>query len=267
MKIIFEFKDYKTYLEEVLGHKGRKTGKRAEAARFMGCQTAYLSQVMNGDAHLSLEQAFSLNDFLGHDSEQADFFLLLVQKARAGTKPLRQHFEAKIQWVHDQRSQIKNRLQAEEGLPLIDQTLYYSRWYYACLHVMISIPSLQTLQALASHLTLPTATISEALDFLVSRGLADYKNGRYSVGSRHLHLPHDSPLIAKHHMNWRTQSLVSLDSPRKNDLHYSMVGTLSREDAIKIRERMVELIEGNQKIFAPSKEEATFVTTIDFFEI
>ena len=65
--MIFDFKDYKLYLakvEERRPLKGR--GFRAELARIMGCQTAYVSQVLNGRANFSLEQAQAVSKLLVH---------------------------------------------------------------------------------------------------------------------------------------------------------------------------------------------------------
>ncbi len=75
-KKIFEFKQYKPYIRQRLGGERKKTGLRAEASRAMNCQTAYLSQVLNGDANMSLER-FSQSRpgrtgiFLAADSERA----------------------------------------------------------------------------------------------------------------------------------------------------------------------------------------------------
>jgi uncharacterized protein (TIGR02147 family) len=267
MKQVFEFRSYKPYLSGLLGQKGQKTGRRSEAARHMGCQTAYLSQVLNGDAHLSLEQAFSMNEFLGHDEEQGEFFLLLVQKERAGTSDLKKYFTEKLEKLAERRLVIKNRLKDQETLSVSDQAVYYSSWYYACIHVMVTIPGLQDKESIAKHLNLPLTTIAGALEFLVSRGLVIEEGARYKMGPRHVHLGHDALFIAKHHTNWRTRALVAIDHVKKDDLHYSMVGTISRADARKIKERVVELIQENMKTFAPSKEECVFVSAFDFFEI
>lgn len=266
MKNIFDFKHYKSYLESALGAGKKKTGRRAEAARAMKCQTAYLSQVMNGHANLSLEQAFSLNEFLRHNADEAEYFLLLVQKERAGTKELERYFQEKLNAISEKRLMIKNRVQAQEGLSPVEQTVYYSRWYYTCIDVMLSIPELQTKGALIERLGLPAKTVNEVLDFLVTHGLAIRDGERFKIGPQHLHLPHDSPHIQKHHTNWRLQALNSLDQPKPDDLHYSVVVTLSKADAVKVKERILEMIQDNMKIISDSKEETAFALTIDFFE-
>ncbi len=266
-KNVFEFKSYKSYLEHVFGGNRARTGARKKAAGWIGCHTAYLSLVLKGDANLSLEQAYRLNEFLGHDLEEKEFFLLLVQFERAGSKDLENYFLQKIQLQLSNRLTIRGRLQSEEGISTVDQAIYYSKWYYSCIHVMISIPELQTKAALSDHLNIPLSIVSEVLDFLESRGLAILSNGLYQIGSRHLHLPQDSPHIGQHHSNWRSRALVSLDLPQKNDLHYSVVVTLSEQDVLKIKEQIMDLIKSNMKIVKDSKEEQTFAFALDYFEI
>lgn len=266
-KNVFDFTSYKAYLEHALGGSKVRTGARKRAAEWIGCHTAYLSIVLNGDANLSLEQAFRLNDFFGHDQEEREFFLLLVQMERAGSKDLEDYFFQKIQQHLLSRQTIRGRLQYEEGISAADQAIYYSKWYYSCIHVMLSIPGLQSKIALSEHLRIPVSVISEVLNFLESRGLAVLKEGLYQIGPRHLHLSHTSPHIGKHHSNWRNRAMASLDLPSKNDLHYSVVVTLSEGDVIKVREQIMELIRANMNVIKDSKEECTFAFTLDYFQI
>lgn len=267
-KSLFEYSSYKPYVRAILGGPNKKTGRRAQAARAIGCQSAYLSQVLNGAANLSLEQAHSLSVFLNHDLEEQEFFWLLVQRERSGTRTFRTFIDEKISHALEKRSAIKNRLKIEEELSKEDQTTYYSHHLYAAIHVMVSVPGLDTKVALAQHLGLPMKQVSGVVDFLESRQLIVMHEGRYRMGTRHLHLAHDSPHIARHHTNWRLRSLMAIDAPRSaDDLHYSVVVSLSREDLRRLRENLLATIQDNMKIVKDSPEECVIATTIDFFEV
>src|SRR5688500_3076235 len=90
---LFTYSDYKAYLRDwIRAHPHRGRGIKSRLARTAGCQVAYLSRVIERDAHLSLEQAMSLQGPLGHGRGEAKYFLLLVELARAGTQSLRAHF-------------------------------------------------------------------------------------------------------------------------------------------------------------------------------
>jgi len=132
---------------------------------------------------------------------------------------------------------------------------------------MVSVPALSTKAALVQHLSLPIATISNALDFLESRGLVSASGERYKMGTRHLHLSHDSPSIRHHHTNWRLRTLNAIDAAKPDDMHYSVVVSLSRNDVRKIKEQVLEMIQRNMQTVAESPEECVFATAIDFFEL
>src|SRR4051812_4695342 len=109
---VFQFDDYKAYLNERLDDpaRGGGRGSRSRLSAAMGCQTAYTAQVLKGGAHLSLEQAEAANEFLGHSEEEGAFLLLLVQLARAGTLKLRQRFHREVEKTRRARLLLKNRL-------------------------------------------------------------------------------------------------------------------------------------------------------------
>lgn len=149
-----------------------------------------------------------------------------------------------------------------------DQSRYYSQWYYACIHVLISIPLFQTIEAISQYLKLSRETVSEVLDFLEKCGLAKQHNpGFFEIGPQHIHLGQDSANIQKHHTNWRLKTLQSLDRLNKRDLHYSVVFTLSENDAQKIKGRLIEMIEETMEKVRNSPEEVLYCHTIDFFQI
>lgn len=269
MAEIFEFKDYKDYLVARLGPSGKRSGTRAALASHIGCQTAYISQVLSGTPHLSIEQAFKANEFLGHDKQAGDYFLLLVQKARAGTKELESYFQAKLNEIVGERTKIKNRLKNTQAISKEDQNRYYSNWAYAACHVALSVPELQTKEALAKRFKLPLPIVADIVEFLVASGLATNKGERYLTGPNHLHLAGDSENILKHHTNWRLQALKSLDQydPTGHELHYAVTYSISREDALVLKEKIIRLIKDNLEVVGPSKEETLFCNVIDFFEI
>lgn len=267
MKSIFQFSDYKTYLESQLGGKRERRGLRAKLAAFVGCQTAHVSQVLNGGSQFTIEQAFKINGFLKHDEEESHFFLLLLQKSRAGTIEVQRYFSQQIQDILTHRSLIKNRLEKIKEIPTEHHARYYSSWHYLAIHVAISIPGLQTKEALSEHFRLPLVMVNEALHFLCSIGLAEQIGGRYHTGRLNIHLGNDSDNINKHHTNWRVQAMESLGRAVAEDIHYSVVFSLSVADSKKLRDRLLEVIKANLRDVGPSKEETMYCTCIDFFEL
>lgn len=265
---IYEYTSYIQYLAEVLAISGASRGMRSRLAAHLRCQTAFISQVLHGQAHFSLEHALGVAEFLSLDAHESHFFMLLVHKGRAGSKALASYYEEQIEEIREQRRLVRARIQVKQTLSIEDQATYYSAWYYAAIHVMLSIPALQSKGALADYLRLPVALVSRCVDFLVSTGLAvDAGGGGFKIGNARIHIGNDATLISRHHANWRTRTLVSLDQIAKEDLHYSSVVTLADVDAEKIRGMLLDAIERSEPILKESKEEGVFVMAMDFFRL
>ncbi len=268
-KNLFHYKDYKAYLSdkiEEMPNKGR--GERSKIAEVLRCHIAYISQVLNGNAQLSIEQADVLNHYLSHTSEEADFFLLLVQAARAGTKSLEDYYKKKIAEIIQKRELLKNRLEYEKELAVTVQPIYYSAWYYSAVHFLCAIPDFQKKEAIAEHLGLSLQLVGKVLEFLLAAGLVVQKGDRFELGTVRIHLGSDSPMISKHHTNWRMQALQSLERAESTDLHYSSVIALEESLVPYVREALVKAIEEVRKVMKPtSKYEALYCYSLDLFEI
>lgn len=263
---LFDFNDYKEYLlwrEETW--QGR--GMRRDLAAGTGCQPAYISQVFNGNNHLSLEQAERANGVFGHTPAEAHFFMLLVQISRAGTNTLKSYFEEQIKKIKADRADLKNRFEVKAGLNKDQQLTYYSSHLYALIHVALTIEEFQTADAISEHFHIPKDKVREVLEFLTSCQLATLKKGRYEIGAGRIHLGSNSKLISRHHTNWRMKALENLDLSTPQDLHYSSVVSFSEEDWPVIKERLSIAIEDIKKIVKDSPAERLFVFNSDLFQI
>lgn len=269
MANLYEFSKYKSYLRSLLSsrpHKGR--GERTKLAAAARCNTAYVSQVLNGSGQFSLEQAERISRFLNHSMDEKRYFLLLVELERAGSSELRSYFLEQIQQIHNERQVLKNRLAFKNTLSLEDQTSYYSAWYYTAVHLLITMEEFQTVHRLAQHLNLPISRIQEILDLLVRCGLAIQEGERFRAGTVSIHLGADSPMLSKHHVNWRMQAVNDLDrGNRTNSLHYSSVVTVAEGDIPKVREILLSAIEQVRSIIRESKEDRLYCYTLDLFEV
>jgi uncharacterized protein (TIGR02147 family) len=264
---IYGFNDYKLYLTDVLPVSGPHRGNRSKLAQALSCQTGFISHVINGTAHFSLEHAMKISRFLGHSENEAHYLILLLQHARSGTPSLKQYFQKQIHEIQNERRKIKVRLKTTEGLSREAQETYYSSWYYSAIHVMLSIPRFQDKTELSRHLNLPQSAVSECLDFLSSVGLARENRGKWAIGDNRIHLAEGHPLISRHHTHWRLQSLASLDRKKPENLHFSGVYSFSEKDIDKIRNIFLLAIEQSEAVIRPSQEECAFGVSLDFFRI
>jgi uncharacterized protein (TIGR02147 family) len=266
-KSIYNFSNYKEYLMSRVGHPGQRKGIKSLLAKALQCQPTYVSQVFNGNADFSAEQADIINRFFGHSRDESIFFLLLIQKNRAGTRSLKEFVQVQINELLAKRMEISERIGQSAALTQEQQSTYYSSWHFAAIHVALTVPQLRTKESIGRYLRIPVKKIAEVLKFLLETGLIQTNGLEYSTTPMQIHLGNDSHNITKHHSHWRQQALESLERAELTDLHYSTVVSLSREDALQIRERILEEIKTNQAIIKDSLEEELFAYTLDFFSM
>lgn len=268
MKNIFEFKDYKKFLQAYEeSRKAFQRGFRTKLAEVIGCQNGYITQVMNGEAHFSLEQGMRVAKFLQLGDNERKFLLLLIEFSRAGTKELRDHFADEITTLREKYLNIKEHVGTSRVLSEKEQSVYYSSWHYLAVHMLITLPGYDDPKSIAHALRLTDTAITQVLVFLTQTGIIEEVKGKLRAGVTQVHLNRESPLIRQHHTNWRIAAIQSLATDSKTNVHYSTVSTLSKEDAEKLRLEMVKFIEKYVETIAPSKEETIVGFNLDFYSL
>lgn len=269
MSDLFGFRDYKKYLIERLAARG----SRAEFARAVSCQTAYISQVLAAtgktSSDLSLEQAEAANQFFNHDEGESEFFLLLVSSARAGTPSLRTRLDQQREKAYRAHTILKNRVKTTHQASLETQTEYYSSWIYGAIHALASIPEFQNERAITHELRIDPAMTREVLTFLLNARILSGTRSSFCVSNASMHLPSDSPLVMRHHANWRLKALENLAARRTDmtNLHYSSVVSLSESDGEVLREIILKTILKFKEVIRKSPEETVRVFNLDYFAL
>lgn len=264
---LFNFKNYREYLQFQVGEKGTRHGKRKALAEFIPVHSTFISQVLSGQSNLSLEQAEQVNLFFKHTEVEADYFFLLVNLERAGSVALKKRFQHKINEIHQERLKIKNRIKKSNTISKEDQQEFYSTYVYSAIHVLSSIPDYQTPEAMAEFLHIPIQKCKQCIQFLMKIGLVAESGHKFSTGVQNIHLPEDSQLIIQHHSNWRLVALQHLQKFDKKDFHYSACVSLSKSDIGKVKEILFQSLQQNIEIIGKSKEETACVLNLDFFEL
>jgi uncharacterized protein (TIGR02147 family) len=266
---IFSFRDYKLYLkaiQKITPHNGR--GFRARLSRAIRSQSAYVSQVLNGSAHFSLEQACALNQYLEHSRNEARFFICLVEYSRANTPELKMHFRELLQELIDTDLNLKKQFGIKDVLSVEEQSVYYSNWIYAAVHIATTINALSTSKAIAECLGLPPGQVSEILTFLKrSKLVVESLPGHFRVGNGRIHIGTDSKLVSQNHINWRIQAINSMERDYNKDFHYTSVVSLSHDDVLKIKTDLVNYVKQFNSVVEGSAEETLQCINLDFFSL
>lgn len=264
--LVFEYDDYKSYVNAwVQSHPKKGYGLFAKMAAFLETNSVIISQVFKGSRDLNLEQAAKLARFLALGTIETDHFLLLVQLARSGTSELKQIVQRQLKENLLKGQSIKNRIEHKQ-LTDEDKAIFYSSWHYIAIWLAAPIPELGSVSKMAKHFQLPDDIINDAIQFLLERGLLKKSGNGFDFGKNIIHVPHDSPFVAKHHSNWRIKALQSVDRKKDENLHYTAPMSLSEDIGKKIREELIQFIQKQTTKVSTSPSEKLMCLNIDWFE-
>lgn len=93
---VYEARAYKEFLNHKIQESKSVKGYKTILARAAGFSPSFLSQVIHGHIELTPEHALKMASFWNLDAFETDYFMLLVDRARAGSVGLRDHVEAKM---------------------------------------------------------------------------------------------------------------------------------------------------------------------------
>lgn len=268
MTNLFEAKSPSHFLRarmKTLPNEGR--GELRRLSLETSIHTTTMSQIFSGTRHLSLEQAAKLCSAIALNETETRYFLLMLLRDRAGTTELREVFESQMTELRAEAEQLSKVIRKDRSLSESEKAHFYSNWFFTGIAVLCSIPSLQTLDALVAHTRLPRTRVKQVLDFLVQSGISVESGGRYSPGSQTTHLDSKSPLISRHHSNWRVRAMEKHPALADDELAYSGPMSISAKDAARIRSLLAKAVRDVHEIRNPSPCEEAYCLNIDWFRI
>lgn len=267
-KALFEFNDYKAFvLAWIRARPQGGRGVRRRIAEKMNCQVAYVSHVLAGPRHFSLEQTEALARYMALNPSETEFFLLLVELARAGTPGLRAVLNRQVQQRKTANQNLSHRVSIQSTITFDDQAVFYSHWLYQAAALAVTTPGPHSVESLAVKLGVTPVRMSEVMRFLVARRLVREERGHFTGGEPLMHIPSDSPLISRLHAAWRMHTLGSLDRQNPEDLHYSGVVSLAADDYATVREILMKAVLKSHDVIRPSASERLCVLGVDFYEL
>ena len=263
---IYGYSDYKAYLNASLPSKGEGRGARTRLAQALGCQPGFISLVLSGKGDLSLEHGIQVAQFLALDETEKDFLLLLIQKERAGSVVLKNHFVQQLKKIQSEKKEVKSRIQANHALSEEEQQQYYQSWYLTAIHMCTMIPSFRTPRAIAEYLHISYETARQAIEKLKFMGLVTQEGTQLKATQKRIHLGEKNLALKSHHTNWRLRALDSLNQQTETDLHYTSVMSISAEVAGQIRQLLLKSIQDSEPLIKGAQDEAVYTLAIDLFE-
>jgi uncharacterized protein (TIGR02147 family) len=265
---VYEFEDYKNFFNhwvESLPKNGH--GEYRRVALALNVSTTMISQVFKGDKELSLELACDLCEYLNMGEDEADYFLLMVEHRRAGSAKLQKRLHRQILQRQEKALSIDGRPKKAAGISEDVQKVFFSSWIYAGVRALASCEGFNDAAGIAQKMNLPRNQVQKVLDFLVDHGFLNLKKGELSPGPARLPLATSGIFSSKHHQNWRLQGFNKMPQAEDKNLFYTAPLSLSEDQAEKLRQEILILIEKVLKSAQVSEAETTRCLNIDWFDV
>ncbi len=267
MLTIFDFTSYREYLDAWISSQGdRSYGLKGRIAQALNVSSSLFSQVLKGDKSLTSDQVSDLNDYLGLNELESDYFHLLVEKDRAGNPRYREKIDKKIKSMQQQSQKIGKRVPRHKELSDEQKAIYYSSWLYTGVRNLTAVPGFQQPEAIAEHLRCEPQLVIRIVRFLLENGLCREENGKITYGPASTHIDTESPFVNKHHQNWRFQGINSMERRQESDLFFTSPMSLSKKAAEEIRKMIPTFIQSVMRVSGPSDSESVMCLNIDWFE-
>lgn len=265
---IFNYNDYKPYLQNNIRKQGKAgRGTFGRLAVHLGVHPTLISQVISGEKDFTIEQALPVAEFFGLRKLESNYFLVLVQIARAGTHQLKTHYREIRNQMQKDALKISERVETNRKLTDFEKSIFYSSWLFSAIQIATSLDHPMGINQLCDKFHIPLSRAHEIINFLLDVQMLEVKNGRYQAGSMNTHLEKGSPFLIKHHVNWRVKAIEKAESVTDEELMYTVNLSLNEADFKKLREELVLYIQSFLKTVKDSPAEMIAQLNIDFFKL
>jgi uncharacterized protein (TIGR02147 family) len=263
---LFEYREYRRLIQDWI-QGDTFQGNRSKIAASAGCSPSWITRVLNGEVHLTPDQAHGIAKYFALSETETDYFMLLVDFERAASPALKKRIQAKLEELRNKGRAIGSSIDADANVSGHDRFRYYSSWIYGAVHVACMIQPFSA-RELSERLTVNVEIIRATLLDLQSMGLiAQAGAGRLKATSRTVHLPTGSAAANNGHMIWRNRVIQKLQEPTDEGLHYSGIHNLSKADLRTVEKTVKDAVLRCRKTIEKSPPETLAVLCVDWFEI
>ncbi|HWU43149.1 MAG TPA: TIGR02147 family protein [Bdellovibrio sp.] len=263
---IFEFEDYRlliSSLVENLPKNGR--GEYQKIARALRMHTTYLSQVLKGLKNLNQDQALDFAEYWKFNPLESRYFLLLVDYERAGSTKLKNYIRSQLFQIKEESKRLISRLNIEKVLEEKHQTVFYSSWLYSAVRLASSLDGLQSRAQLGAYFQLDHEDLEKIISFLVTHHLCEQQGEKIVMGAQRTHVSADSPMVSKHHTNWRLKAIDNYTRMKKEDMSFTGPLSISEKDAELVKEKLTQLIREVSELVKNTEAEKLYCLNLDWF--
>lgn len=267
---IYSFKLYSRYVGLRIKQEKSRVGRGVtkSLADYIPCHTTFVSQVVNGKAHFSVEQGLAFARFFKMSAAEAEYFVELILLERAADTATRKFFELRLRRLRDSHSDLKERWKENSDSLFEGESIYFNSWLYQAVHLVLQLEGRHTADSIARYFGLSETSVQETLERLESMKLVLKQGSAWSTTAHFLHLGKESPVIGNFHSQWRQRAIQNfMENHRSKGFHYSGGVTCSATEEPEVRAVFVEALDQIMKIIRPAPSESAFAIGVDFYPL
>lgn len=229
MKSVFEETDYLKVIQEKLEFNSTVRGYQTQLARAMKMQTSTFSRVIGGTLHFTREQAADLAEYWKFSKYETQYFLLLVDYARAGTTKLKSLIEEEMNRIKDEVMVIFRKTKTTHSSKAVDEVIFGASWEMRVIHAMVGTTHFNTANTISTRLNLPLDQVSAVLMQMSQMGLIkESKSHRWTNLNPNYAISYPAAkktatLISRH------KAIESVISDHADDFHLTGVLLLNQD--------------------------------------
>lgn len=247
---IYESSHYRQFIKHFIDHgpvKGR--GALSKIAAKLNVHSTLVSLILSGKRELTMEQACEFIDFMDLTEDEGNYFLLLVERERAGTIKLKKRIQNQLDKIKSEQSSVGTKLPSKKVLSEKDQAQFYSHWLYSGIRLFCTTSEKgKTVEEIVDYFKVSRVKAVNTLNFLTQVGLVVQEKGRYKMGEQRTYIGPGSPFLLKHHTNWRLKSLQKMPDISSEELMVTSPFSVSRKDFVRIKELLLDFIAESSKV-------------------
>ncbi len=266
MQNVFDFDDYREYLNILLKTKGR--GGKLYLAKMIGCSPTHISNVLGKKSPLTLDQAAKIVKIMNFSKYEGRYFFELVNYSRAGNAERKKIVKEILGEIKNDWS-MASRCNGDV-VEMSDQDIhiYFSSRYYMAIEIITSIPEYQTLEAICSYFSITEKRALKVLDFLCQKHLIRKEGNKFIRGNiDKIFISKNQAVKNNYFRIWRNRAIDSFENQEENNLHLTQILSISKREKENMGKLIVEkLTEIHEKCQKGPSEILTCVN-LDFFTV
>lgn len=263
-----DFSDYKKFIRSYLETAYQKRGLRTQMAEAMKTHRSHVTHLITSEVQLTLEQADALARFMGLQPLEVEYFVQLVSLARAGTPSLRSLISRNLK--NTAQAIKKERLKLPSETTVLPQQAfqYFGQWWSMAVHLAVSSWKKNDMATISSRLGISRQTVARTIHELHEAGMLKKTNKGWVAENPSVDLSQSPQLVWIHAATWRNWVLGRhRHHTELPETRYSGALSMTSEDAVWVREQIVDLIGRMRSRVATKKGEQIFYLGVDFLDM